>query len=96
MAVPGDDHIGHMFFDDLLLRDAHLLNGRKLMPHKESSFIDDGQAFVGEAHRIGIVVAPNGNDGRNIFEFPDQLFISDVARVDDAANIREEPQHLLV
>ncbi|MDT5063570.1 MAG: hypothetical protein QOH63_4029 [Acidobacteriota bacterium] len=96
MAVPEDDHIGHMFFDDLLLRDAHLLDSRKLVAHEEGSFIDDGQTFVGEAHRVGIVVAAHGNDRRNIFEFPDQFLITDVARMDDAADIREEAQHLFV
>ncbi|MDT4952268.1 MAG: hypothetical protein QOJ02_406 [Acidobacteriota bacterium] len=96
MAVPEDDHIGHMFFDDLLLRYAQLLDSRKLVAHEEGSFIDDGQTLVRKAHRIGIIVAAHGNDWRNIFEFPDQFFITDVARMDDAADICEKAQHLFV
>lgn len=94
MAVPEDDYVRHVFFNEPGLRRAHLLNGCKLMTNEDGSFIDDCQTLNGKAHRIGIIVTTHGNDGRYSFEFPDQLFVADVARMNDVADIRKEIEYL--
>lgn len=96
VTVPEDDHIGHMFFDEPGLCRAHLLDGRKLVTHEDGSLIDDGQTLSWKAHRIGVIVTAHGDDGRDSFETPNQLFVADVARVDDATDAREEIENLFV
>ena len=56
------------------------------MTDVEGAALDDRHPFVRETHRVGVVVAAHGNDGRDFFELPDEFFAADVARVNNAAD----------
>src|ERR1051325_10784523 len=96
MAMAEDDRIGHALFDDTLVRGAHLLNGRELVTDEERAVVDDRQTLVRKTHGRRIIIAAHGDDGRDRFQAPDQIFVADVARMNDAVNAREEFQNLFV
>ena len=96
MAVAEDDRIGHTLLYKPLLRRAHLLDGRKLVAHKEGATSDQRQSFCGEAHRRRVIVAAHGDDGRDPFQTPDQFLVAYVASVNDTVHTREQLENLFV
>ena len=96
MAVAEDHCFGHALLDDALLGGAHLLDRGELVTHVEGASLDDGHALVRKAHRIGVIVAAHGDDGRNLFQSPDQLFVAYIACVNDAMRTGKQAQHTLI
>lgn len=96
MAMAEDDGIGHALFDDTLVRRAHLLDGRELVADKKSAIADNGQTLVRKTHGRRIIIAAHGDDGRDRFQSPDQIFVADVARMNDAVNACEEIENPFV
>jgi hypothetical protein len=90
VAVAEDDCLGHTLVDDALLRGAHPLDRGELVAHVEGPSLNYGHALIREAHRIGIIVAAHGDDGRYFLQLPDQLFVAYIARVNDSMDTGKE------